>query len=160
MTLVPKVPVELAPVPEMKLEGPAQLMWIQWGCVLLRGGLSITAHLWCFGCSDDCITSKMDIQLCHSPGETNGTPLVDEMDRAIRGNLFYGVIWLTEQPHVTDKWNPTAKKSNLLLRYFSRSRAICCQEKFSFMVMGITGLWLDWEYPLLFKWNPKFSSWL
>lgn len=29
MTLVPKVPVELAPVPEMKLEGPAQLMWIQ-----------------------------------------------------------------------------------------------------------------------------------
>ena len=78
--LVPKVPVELAPVLEMKLEGPVQLMWIHRGCVLLRGRPPITAHLWGFGCADDCIMSRMDIQLCNSPGETNVTPLVDEMD--------------------------------------------------------------------------------
>lgn len=63
------------------------------------------------------------------------------MDWAIWGNLFYGIIWLTAQPHVTDKWNSLAKEPNLLFSYFSRSRVICCQKMFSFMIMGNTGLW-------------------
>lgn len=68
---------ELAPVPEKKLKGPALLMWIHWGCVLLRGKPSIITRSLGFCCSDDYIMSKMDVQLCNSPGETNGTPLVD-----------------------------------------------------------------------------------
>lgn len=59
------------------LEGSALLMWIHWGSVLLRGKPSIITHSpgLCF--PDDYIMSRLDIQLCISPGETNGTPLVD-----------------------------------------------------------------------------------
>ena len=42
-----------------------------------------------------------------------------------------------------------SKGANLCFSYFSRSRAICCQKKFSFMVMGNTGLWEHWAGSIL-----------
>lgn len=76
MFLASKEAVKLAPVPGKKLEGPVLLVQIHWGSVLLRGKPSIITHWLGFPFPDDYIMSKLDIQLCISSGETNGTPSV------------------------------------------------------------------------------------
>lgn len=77
ITLVSKAPLELAPVLEKKPEGPVLLMWIHGGHVLLGGKPSIITCSLGFHFSDNYIMSQMDIRLCNSPREKNGTPLVD-----------------------------------------------------------------------------------
>lgn len=44
---------------------------------------------------------------------------------------------------------PQQRSQICFYSYFSRSRAICCQKKFSFMVMGIPGLWESWTGSIL-----------
>lgn len=81
ITLVSKVPVELAPVPEKKLERPALPMWIHLRMYApQRQAIHhySLAGLWL-------LRRLQNVQDGHAtpqqPGETNGTPLVDGMDR-------------------------------------------------------------------------------
>lgn len=120
-----------------------------WGCVLLRGRPSITAHSLGFRCSGNYRMSRMDTQLCSSPGETNGTPLVDGMDWPLEEICFMESFGLLSSLMLQINEVLQQRSQNLLLSY-SRSRAICCQKKVQLHDNGITGLWLGWEHPLLF----------
>lgn len=103
ITLVSKVPVELAPAPEKKLEGAALLMWIHLRmCAPQRQAIH---HCSLAGLS--LLMQLQNVQDGHTalqqPRGNKWHPIGRWNGLAIGGNLFYGIIWLTEQPHVTDK---------------------------------------------------------